>query len=81
MPLASNGPIVLHGAPLTAPPPTGPHKPNLAIQARLTPELIAAIVEARKKGLQLQFDPYGPNAVCTTYIYVYIRSLLHRAFT
>ncbi|CEL60940.1 smooth muscle caldesmon [Rhizoctonia solani AG-1 IB] len=62
MPLASNGPIVLHGAPLTAPPPTGPHKPNLAIQARLTPELIAAIVEARKKGLQLQFDPYGPNA-------------------
>ncbi|KAF8757256.1 hypothetical protein RHS01_03891 [Rhizoctonia solani] len=62
MPLAPNGPIVLHGAPLTAPPPTGPHKPNLAIQARLAPELIAAIIEARKKGLQLEFEPYGPNA-------------------
>ncbi|CAE6430836.1 unnamed protein product [Rhizoctonia solani] len=62
MPLAPNGPIVLHGAPLTTPPPTGPHKPNLAIQARLAPELIAAIIEARKKGLQLQFEAYGPSA-------------------
>ncbi|KAJ1304545.1 hypothetical protein OPQ81_005686 [Rhizoctonia solani] len=44
------------------PPPTGPHKPNLAIQARLAPELIAAIIEARKKGLQLHFEAYGPNA-------------------
>lgn len=62
MPLAPNGPIALHGAPLTPPPPTGPHKPNLAIQARLAPELIAAIIEARKKGLQLEFEAYGPNA-------------------
>ncbi|KAG8705440.1 hypothetical protein FRC11_009040 [Ceratobasidium sp. 423] len=62
MPLAPTGPIVLHGAPLTPPPSSGPHKPNLAIQARLAPELIAAIVEARKKGLQLQFEAYGPNA-------------------
>ncbi|CAE6482731.1 unnamed protein product [Rhizoctonia solani] len=62
MPLAPTGPIALYGAPLTPPPPTGPHKPNLAIQARLAPELIAAIVEARKKGLQLQFEAHGPNA-------------------
>ncbi|EUC64273.1 hypothetical protein RSOL_438430 [Rhizoctonia solani AG-3 Rhs1AP] len=63
MPLApSPGPIVLRGVPLTSPPPSGPHKPNLAIQARLAPELITAITEARKKGLQLYFEAYGPNA-------------------
>ncbi|KAF8608756.1 hypothetical protein BDV93DRAFT_602650 [Ceratobasidium sp. AG-I] len=62
MPLPHNGPVALHGAPLTPPPPSGPHKPNLAIQARLAPELIAAIIEARKKGQQLQFEAYGPNA-------------------
>ncbi|CAE6415026.1 unnamed protein product [Rhizoctonia solani] len=63
MPLApSPGPIVLRGVPLTLPPPIGPHKPNLAIQARLAPELITAITEARKKGQQLFFEAYGPNA-------------------
>ncbi|QRW08431.1 hypothetical protein RhiLY_07430 [Ceratobasidium sp. AG-Ba] len=62
MPLPAKFPIVLNGAPLTPPPPTGPHKPNLAIQARLAPELIAAIVDARKKGLSLQFEAYGPDA-------------------
>ncbi|CUA66864.1 Microtubule-associated protein 1B [Rhizoctonia solani] len=63
MPLAPTpGPIVLRGVPLTPPPLAGPHKPNLAIQARLAPELIAAITEARKKGLQLYFEAYGPNA-------------------
>ncbi|KAG9124683.1 hypothetical protein FRC07_010650, partial [Ceratobasidium sp. 392] len=61
MPLPQK-PISLLGAPLTHPPPTGPHKPNLAIQARLAPELIAAIVDARKKGLSLQFEAYGPGA-------------------
>ncbi|KAH7339581.1 hypothetical protein B0J17DRAFT_716589 [Rhizoctonia solani] len=63
MPLAPTpGPVALHGAPLTTPPPHGPHKPNLAIQARLAPELITAIIEARKKGLQLHFEASGPNA-------------------
>ncbi|CAE6477500.1 unnamed protein product [Rhizoctonia solani] len=63
MPLAPTpGPVALHGTPLTTPPPLGPHKPNLAIQARLAPELISAIIEARKKGLQLHFEATGPNA-------------------
>ncbi|KAG8747836.1 hypothetical protein FRC10_011282 [Ceratobasidium sp. 414] len=62
MPLPPNYPIALHGAPLTPPPPTGPHKPSLAVQARLAPELIAAIADARKKGLPLQFEAYGPDA-------------------
>ncbi|KAG9098949.1 hypothetical protein FRC06_005806 [Ceratobasidium sp. 370] len=62
MPLPPDYPIALHGAPLTPPPPTGPHKPSLAIQARLAPELITAIVDARKKGLPLQFEAYGPDA-------------------
>ncbi|KAB5596010.1 Smooth muscle caldesmon [Ceratobasidium theobromae] len=61
-PLAPNVPILLRGAPLTPSPSTGPHKPNFTIQTRLSPELIAAIIEARKKGQQLQFEAYGPNA-------------------